>query len=204
MKHKEEWFTIDFIEEADNDDKLYCIAVDSPDKQFLIGEIEVPTHNTDEGKEEDALKGEAKMIIGSIARLGRAAGVHLVIATQRPDAEIIGGEMRDNLTTRIACGRMKSSGSTMMFSSGIGERIHSSPKGGMYIQVHGEGNMGQGFYAPNSWLEDYYNRNNLKMGETAVLADNADSMPSEESAISNENPVDTWDEDMDEILEMGE
>lgn len=83
----EEWFTIDEIEETDSTDKLYCISVDSEEKQFLIGEMGVPTHNTDEAKEADELKGEAVMIIGSIARLGRASGVHLAIATQRPDAK---------------------------------------------------------------------------------------------------------------------
>lgn len=82
----EEWFTIDDIVQIETADKLYCISVDSPDKQFLIGEMGVPTHNTDEAKAQDELKGEATMIIGSIARLGRAAGTHIVVATQRPDA----------------------------------------------------------------------------------------------------------------------
>ena len=100
-KLDEEWFTIEDIELTESTDKLYCIAVDSPDKQFLIGELGIPTHNTDEGKAEDELKGEAQMIIGSIARLGRAAGVHLTIATQRPDASLIPGETRDNLGVRI-------------------------------------------------------------------------------------------------------
>lgn len=89
MKEKynnEEWFTIESIEPAKTIDKLYCISVNSPEKQFLVGGLGVPTHNTDEAKASDELKGEAIMIIGSIARLGRASGVHLTIATQRPDA----------------------------------------------------------------------------------------------------------------------
>lgn len=59
----EEWFTVDDIEETDSTDKLYCISVDSEEKQFLIGEMGVPTHNTDEAKAQDELKGEAVMII---------------------------------------------------------------------------------------------------------------------------------------------
>lgn len=64
-KH-EEWFTLESItlmDEEESKDKLYCISVDSPEKQFLIGEIGVPTHNTDEAKFADELKGEAIMII---------------------------------------------------------------------------------------------------------------------------------------------
>lgn len=60
---REEWFTLDNIEETESTDKLYCISVDSPEKQFLIGDMGVPTHNTDEAKASDELKGEAIMII---------------------------------------------------------------------------------------------------------------------------------------------
>lgn len=59
----EEWFTVDDIMETESTDKLYCISVDAPEKQFLIGDLGVPTHNTDEAKEQDELKGEAQMIL---------------------------------------------------------------------------------------------------------------------------------------------
>lgn len=39
-----------------------------------------------------------------IARQGRAFGIHLIFATQRPDAALIPGQIRTNLTLRI-CGR---------------------------------------------------------------------------------------------------
>lgn len=39
--------------------------------------------------------------VGQLARLSRASQIHLVIALQRPDASITGGEMRFNLTNAI-------------------------------------------------------------------------------------------------------
>ncbi|MGI6019826.1 MAG: FtsK/SpoIIIE domain-containing protein [Marvinbryantia sp.] len=45
---------------------------------------------------------EAK--ISTIARLGRALGVHLILSTQRPDANILAGQIKSNIDIRI-CGR---------------------------------------------------------------------------------------------------
>lgn len=159
MEHEanEQWYTLEDIE-LDNQkacEKLYCLAVDSPEKQFLIGEIGVPTHNTDEGKEEDSLKGEAQMILGSIARLGRAAGVHMVVATQRPDATIISGETKANLGVRIACGRTLGNASSMILDNGEGNRIRSTPKGRLYVKIFGEGDHAQGFFQTQEWIDEW-------------------------------------------------
>ena len=45
---------------------------------------------------------EGKLSI--IARLGRAFGIHLILATQRPDANILSGQIKNNVNCRI-CGR---------------------------------------------------------------------------------------------------
>lgn len=165
---KEEWFTLDSIDLAETDERLYCIAVDSPDKQFLIGEMGVPTHNTEEGKNEDLLKGEAAMIIGSIARLGRAAGVHLVIATQRPDATLISGETKANLGVRLACGRVLGSASSMILENGEGNRIKSNPKGRLYLKIYGDGDHGQGFFASSTWIEEWLASKGLNNDGTPI------------------------------------
>lgn len=163
------------------------------------GELLSPSGaNTDAAKEEDDLKGEVTMILGSIARLGRASGVHLVIATQRPDAKLIPGETRDNLAVRVGCGRLKPNASGMMFDSNIGQRVHASPKGGMYVQIHGNGNMGQGFFAPNDWLEKYYEENNLydDAKPAKVVEELDDTMKKAPKEF-----IEYWDKDMEELYE---
>lgn len=154
----EEWFEIESltsIEDEGDLQELYCLRVASEDSQFLCSENFIPTHNTDEGKEQDQLKGEASMIIGSIARLGRAAGVHLVIATQRPDATLIAGETKANLGVRINCGRTNSTASSMILESGEGSRVKANPRGRLYLQIYGRGDHGQGFFADQSWIDNY-------------------------------------------------
>lgn len=53
-------------------------------------------------QKEVVLQIESKLSM--IARLGRAFGIHLILATQRPDATILPGQIRNNLDCRI-CGR---------------------------------------------------------------------------------------------------
>jgi len=45
---------------------------------------------------------ESKLSV--IARQGRAFGIHLILATQRPDANILSGQIRNNIDCRV-CGR---------------------------------------------------------------------------------------------------
>lgn len=106
----------------------------------------------DDGESDSDLKGEATDIISSIARLGRAAGVHLVMATQRPDATILPGETKANLAVRINCGRTLGNASSMILGDDEGLRVKPNPKGRLYLSVNSVGNHGQGFYADEEWI----------------------------------------------------
>ena len=116
--------------------------------------LAVTGNKTDDGKAKDALKGEASAAIGDIARLGRAAGVHLVMATQRPDATVIYGELKQNLSARIAAGRADTIASQMTLDNDQATRLPPT-KGRGYFQQHGAGEQFQGYFAEQSWIDNW-------------------------------------------------
>lgn len=66
-------------------------------------------------------------LVGSIARKGRSARVHLEFGTQRPDAKYFGGDMRDNFRMRVSQGRLSPQGAMMMWENpAVGVHV---PKG---------------------------------------------------------------------------
>lgn len=197
MAQVEEWYSLDDIAPSEDSSRLYCISVDSPDKQFLAGKTAFPTHNTEEGKEDDAKKGEAQLIISSIARLGRAAGVHLVVATQRPDASLLPGETKANLAVRINAGRTDSNASSMILGSAEGTRVKANPKGRLYLGFAGggTGDHGQGFFAPQSWIDDYLKEKGLNPDGTPI---DGSSVPVEDSTDGSADDAFTPDVPTDE------
>ena len=56
-------------------------------------------------------------LFSDIASLGRKARIHLLVGVQRPDAEFLTGDMRDNFTARLSVGRLSPDGARMMWNS---------------------------------------------------------------------------------------
>lgn len=55
-------------------------------------------------KDQKALVGQIESKFSIIARLRRAFGIHLMFATQRPDADVLKEQIKNNIGYRI-CGR---------------------------------------------------------------------------------------------------
>lgn len=74
---------------------------------FACDEVAEVLDKTGRSKEQKELLSQIESKLSIIARQGRAFGIHLILATQRPDANLIPGQLRTNLGCRI-CGRADS------------------------------------------------------------------------------------------------
>lgn len=79
-----------------------------------------------------------------LAQKARAAGIHLVLATQRPDAKTFSGLVRSNIPARIALTVQKSTESTIILDEGgaeallgYGDMLVKARPGGQAERVHG-------------------------------------------------------------------
>lgn len=71
---------------------------------FACDEVAELLDKTGLSKEDKELILQIENKIAIIARQGRAFGIHLILATQRPDANILPGQIRNNIDFRV-CGR---------------------------------------------------------------------------------------------------
>lgn len=89
--------------------------------------------------------------IGSLARLARKAMIHLVFGLQRADADIFGGETRENFAARLSLGRMGAEASKMIWGHpSVGSLIPAhAPKGRALASLDGVPTVVQTVLAPN-------------------------------------------------------
>ncbi len=74
---------------------------------FAFDEVAEVLDKTGLSKERKELVAKIESKLSIIARQGRAFGIHLILATQRPDANILSGQIRNNIDFRV-CGRADS------------------------------------------------------------------------------------------------
>lgn len=71
---------------------------------FACDEVAEVLDKAGKNKEDKERLGQIENKLSTIARLGRALGIHLILSTQRPDAAVIPGQVKSNLDFRV-CGR---------------------------------------------------------------------------------------------------
>ena len=71
---------------------------------FACDELAEMLDKTGLSKEQKETVNKIEGLLSTIARQGRAFGIHLILATQRPDSTILNGQIKNNINCRI-CGR---------------------------------------------------------------------------------------------------
>lgn len=76
-------------------------------------------------------------IIEEISAIGRALGVFLILSMQRPDADVLDGKLKNNLTVRMAFRHADEINSRITIGSGEAAHIKQSQKGLMIHKLDG-------------------------------------------------------------------
>ncbi|MBQ9663198.1 MAG: DNA translocase FtsK [Oscillospiraceae bacterium] len=152
-----------------------------------------------------------------VAQMGRAAGMHLVIATQRPSADVITGLMKANIPSRIAFAVSSALESRIILDQGGAEKLIGF--GDMLYSPIGSGKPTriQGSFVSDEEREDVINfikeHNNLEVEKNSeieeymVKATKDKNSASEEKSGGGESPAGDYDEMLPQaaevVIEMG-
>ena len=102
---------------------------DLPRYIFACDEVAEVLDKTGFSKEQKEQVAQVESRLATIARQGRAFGIHLILATQRPDANILAGQIKNNIDCRI-CGRADNVLSQIILdSTDAADRIPKTSRG---------------------------------------------------------------------------
>jgi S-DNA-T family DNA segregation ATPase FtsK/SpoIIIE len=110
---------------------------------FACDEVTELLDKTGSSKEQKERLSQIEGMLSTLARLGRAFGIHLILATQRPDAATINGSIRNNLGVKI-CGRADANLSTVILGDGSANDLIPKETRGRFLMD--DGTVFQAFY----------------------------------------------------------
>ena len=109
---------------------------------FACDEVAEMLDKTGADGERKKILAQIEIKLATLARQGRAFGIHLILATQRPDATIIPGQIRNNMDFRV-CGRADSVLSQIILdNTSAADQI---PKDAQGRFITGDGTVFQGY-----------------------------------------------------------
>lgn len=103
---------------------------------------------------------KVEKVIANIARLGRGAGIHLIVATQHPKADILTRQITANIDVRIALKVFDSSASRLVINALGAQDLKG--KGDALLRVDGELKHFQGAYISDEELTAFAHSWDLK------------------------------------------
>ena len=117
---------------------------------FACDEVAEVLDKTGADSERKKLLAQIENRLATIARLGRAFGVHLILATQRPDVNILPGQIKNNLDFRV-CGRAESVLSGIILGNSTADEQIPKDARGRFIT--GDGVVFQGYLIDGDRLD---------------------------------------------------
>lgn len=126
----------------DMDQSLKSIMIMFDEFNYFLAPV---SSRAQEHLDENELREEAVQLLAEIARLGRAAGVNLVLASQHLYEDVLGGEFLANITTRIAAGPLDKSQSTALLGTTQATQLNRAIRGRGYLQEYSKGADFQGY-----------------------------------------------------------
>lgn len=120
--------------------------VDSLQRIFvLVDEASILFDTTAMSKEEKAIVAQIEKSLLTITRLGRAAGCHAIICTQRPDIDSCSGALKSNIEIRVSTHCADTA--TSMTILGTGDAAKLPKIAGRFVAW--DGTIFQAYYFPN-------------------------------------------------------
>ena len=145
---------------------------------------------------------EVEESICRIAQMGRASGIHLVIATQRPSADVITGTMKANIPSRIAFSVSSAMESRIILDMQGAEKLVG--RGDMLFAPHGQGKPQrvQGCFITDDEVSRVveFIKNNTTTNYSEEIDKQIDRIAEQGSTKQNHEPAPVSDEASDEML----
>ncbi|MEG2843259.1 MAG: hypothetical protein RR900_07215, partial [Ruthenibacterium sp.] len=116
---------------------------------FVCDEISELLDKKGRSKEEKETIDKIIGMLSKIARQGRTFGINLILATQRPDAEVLPGQIKNNMDYRV-CGRADNTLSMIILDTADANDAVPKDKCGRFI--NNSGTILQAYYFRDDML----------------------------------------------------